>query len=111
MRGALLVAGTTSDAGKSVLVAGICRWLHRRGTATPGAPLVAALAALDAPEGPVAVFAHGERGAMKEARAIVQDAWGLDRAALSVSAYWALGRAEDRFQEEKREPIGAIFTE
>ncbi|HSK57962.1 MAG TPA: cobyric acid synthase [Actinomycetospora sp.] len=31
MRGALLVAGTTSDAGKSVLVAGICRWLHRRG--------------------------------------------------------------------------------
>lgn len=29
--GALLVAGTTSDAGKSVLVAGICRMLHRRG--------------------------------------------------------------------------------
>jgi adenosylcobyric acid synthase len=31
VNGALLVAGTTSDAGKSVLVAGICRWLHRRG--------------------------------------------------------------------------------
>ncbi|MGH3773672.1 MAG: cobyric acid synthase [Pseudonocardiaceae bacterium] len=31
MRGALLVAGTTSDAGKSVVVAGICRWLARRG--------------------------------------------------------------------------------
>jgi len=31
VRGALLVAGTTSDAGKSVLVAGICRWLARRG--------------------------------------------------------------------------------
>jgi adenosylcobyric acid synthase len=30
MRG-LLVAGTTSDAGKSVVTAGICRWLHRRG--------------------------------------------------------------------------------
>lgn len=29
--GALLVAGTTSDAGKSVVVAGICRMLHRRG--------------------------------------------------------------------------------
>jgi adenosylcobyric acid synthase len=29
--GALLVAGTTSDAGKSVLVAGLCRWLARRG--------------------------------------------------------------------------------
>ncbi|HLS79108.1 MAG TPA: cobyric acid synthase [Nocardia sp.] len=30
-RGALLVAGTTSDAGKSVVVAGLCRMLARRG--------------------------------------------------------------------------------
>jgi len=29
--GTLLVAGTTSDAGKSVITAGICRWLRRRG--------------------------------------------------------------------------------
>jgi adenosylcobyric acid synthase len=29
--GALLVAGTTSDAGKSVLTAGLCRWLSRQG--------------------------------------------------------------------------------
>ncbi len=28
---ALLVAGTSSDAGKSVVVAGLCRWLARRG--------------------------------------------------------------------------------
>jgi adenosylcobyric acid synthase len=26
-----MIAGTTSDAGKSVVTAGICRWLHRRG--------------------------------------------------------------------------------
>jgi len=31
VKGALLVAGTTSDAGKSVVVAGICRWLRRQG--------------------------------------------------------------------------------
>jgi adenosylcobyric acid synthase len=31
VKGALLVAGTTSDAGKSVLTAGICRWLVRQG--------------------------------------------------------------------------------
>jgi adenosylcobyric acid synthase len=29
--GGLLVAGTSSDAGKSVLVAGLCRWLARQG--------------------------------------------------------------------------------
>lgn len=31
MKGALLVAGTTSDAGKTVVTAGLCRWLARRG--------------------------------------------------------------------------------
>ncbi len=31
MEGALLVAGTSSDAGKSVLAAGLCRWLARQG--------------------------------------------------------------------------------
>ncbi|HET9127957.1 MAG TPA: cobyric acid synthase [Propionibacteriaceae bacterium] len=31
MRGSLLVAGASSDAGKSLLTAGICRWLARQG--------------------------------------------------------------------------------
>jgi adenosylcobyric acid synthase len=31
LTGSLLVAGTTSDAGKSLLTAGICRWLARQG--------------------------------------------------------------------------------
>jgi adenosylcobyric acid synthase len=31
VNGALLVAGTTSDAGKSVITAGLCRWLARKG--------------------------------------------------------------------------------
>jgi adenosylcobyric acid synthase len=31
VKGALLVAGTTSDAGKSVIAAGLCRWLRRQG--------------------------------------------------------------------------------
>jgi adenosylcobyric acid synthase len=31
MKGALLVAGTHSDAGKSLVTAGLCRWLWRKG--------------------------------------------------------------------------------
>lgn len=31
VRGGLLIAGTTSDAGKSTVAAGVCRWLARRG--------------------------------------------------------------------------------
>ncbi|PXY27178.1 cobyric acid synthase [Prauserella muralis] len=31
MGGGLLIAGTTSDAGKSTVAAGLCRWLARRG--------------------------------------------------------------------------------
>src|SRR6185312_12256381 len=31
MSGAPLIAGTTSDAGKSVVTAGVCRWLARQG--------------------------------------------------------------------------------
>jgi adenosylcobyric acid synthase len=37
--GALLVAGTSSDAGKSVVTAGLCRWLARQGV--PVAPFKA----------------------------------------------------------------------
>ena len=48
---------------------------------------------------------------MKAICRLLQDDWGLEKSEMSLSAYWALGRAEDRFQEEKREPIGVIFTE
>ncbi|NUR58063.1 MAG: cobyric acid synthase [Catenulispora sp.] len=33
MKGSLLIAGTTSDAGKSLITAGVCRWLARQGVA------------------------------------------------------------------------------
>ncbi|GAB3596243.1 siderophore-interacting protein [Microbacterium tumbae] len=86
------------------------RWLHRGG-AGYGAPLVDAVSALSCPGGEVDVFAHGERGAMKALRGILHGEWGIDRRALSLSAYWALGRTEDRFQAEKREPVGQIFED
>ncbi|OII26967.1 siderophore-interacting protein [Curtobacterium sp. MCBA15_013] len=88
------------------------RWLHRDATgAEPGTLLLEAARSLERASRPVQVFAHGERTAMKAIRRLLQDDWGLEKSEMSLSAYWALGRAEDRFQEEKREPIGVIFTE
>ncbi len=46
---------------------------------------------------------------MKAMRDLVFTRWGLDRAQVSLSGYWAYGRTEDRFQAEKREPIGKIL--
>lgn len=58
-------------------------------------------------DGRVQVFAHGERESMKAIRALLRER-GLPRDDLSLSGYWAYGRTEDRFQAEKREPIGKI---
>ncbi len=59
--------------------------------------------------GDVQVFAHGERESMKALRRVLFDERGLERARVSLSGYWARGRTEDRFQAEKREPIGRIL--
>lgn len=85
------------------------RWLHRgdrdAGTTTE---LIDAARALDWRAGRVQVFAHGERGAMKQLRPFLTDERGLDRTQLSLSAYWAYGRREDAFQAEKREAVGQV---
>ncbi|WEK61528.1 MAG: siderophore-interacting protein [Candidatus Microbacterium colombiense] len=68
---------------------------------------LAALSDLDWADGHPQVFAHGERGTIKEVRALLKQR-EVPRESLSISAYWARGRAEDQFQAEKREPIGQI---
>ena len=90
------------------------RWLHRAGpsgSAHPGTLLVAAVEAMARPDGAVDVFAHGERTAIKRLGAIFHGDWGIGRQEMSVSAYWAHGRAEDAFQAEKREAVGKIFAD
>lgn len=76
----------------------------------PGAALVRGVEQLAWPDGRVQVFAHGERGAMKALRPILAER-GVARSDLSLSAYWALGRTEEVFQAEKRQPVGQIFPE
>ena len=57
------------------------------------------------------VFCHVERGITKQLRRLLVKEAGIPRDQISISAYWALGRIEDQFQAEKREPIGAIDTD
>lgn len=73
--------------------------------------LAGEVAALPWPAGHVDVFAHGERESMKALRRVLFEDRGLQRAQVSLSGYWARGRTEDRFQAEKREPIGQIFPD
>lgn len=82
-------------------------WLRRDHPGT--APDLLAEAVADGPwlPGSVGVFAHGERESMKAVRAALKQR-ELAGGALSLSGYWAYGRTEDRFQAEKREPIGKI---
>lgn len=85
-------------------------WVHR-GTAAAGTSrvLVDAVAGWIPPAGRGHVFVHGEREAMKGLRDVVFGRWDLPRSQVSLSGYWAHGRTEDRFQAEKREPIGQIL--
>lgn len=87
-------------------------WLHRGGDFAPETTRLAA-AVIEAPwrEGRVQVFAHGEREMVKDLRRYLSDVRAVDRKSMSLSAYWAYGRAEEAFQAEKTEPIGQIFPE
>ncbi|MEQ4209373.1 siderophore-interacting protein [Actinopolymorpha sp. B17G11] len=87
----------------------LVHWLHRDGVrAGTSTVLVDTVTKSPWREGRVQVFVHGERGMVKELRNYLKNVRGLPRDQLSVSGYWAYGRTEDRFQAEKREPIGQI---
>lgn len=108
---ALLEVACSADELPLVAPSGVeVVWLHR-GEAAAGTSgvLAEAVAAWVVPEGRGQVFAHGEREAMKALRDVFFRVWGLERAQVSLSGYWAYGRTEDRFQAEKREPIGQIL--
>jgi NADPH-dependent ferric siderophore reductase len=90
------------------------RWVERGGDWTPTSSRLEEAVrgvVLPADRGAIRAFVHGERETMKSLRAYLVGECGLVRQQLSLSAYWAYGRAEDAFQAEKREPVGKIFPE
>src|SRR5699024_12492261 len=87
-------------------------WLHCGGEYTPETTVLErAVKGLPWREGRVQAFVHGERESMKSLRKYLHDERGVDRADLSLSAYWAYGRGEDAFQAEKSLPVGQIYPE
>lgn len=110
---ALIEVATAADEWKLVAPKGVdITWLHRGGEFTPGtAVLEQAVRDLPWREGRVQAFVHGERESMKALRKYLHDERGVDRADLSLSAYWAYGRGEDAFQAEKSLPVGQIYSQ
>lgn len=110
---ALIEVATEADEWNLTAPEGIeVTWLHRGGEFTPESTVIEQ-AVKDLPwrDGRVQAFVHGEREIMKALRVYLHDERGVERADLSLSAYWAYGRAEDAFQAEKTMPIGQIYSE
>jgi len=108
---AFVEVGGSEDEVPLTVPAGVgLRWVHR-GPAADGTRSLLADAVAAAPwrPGRVHAFVHGERESVKALRDVVLYQRGTARDQLSISGYWARGRAEDRFQAEKREPIGQIL--
>lgn len=85
------------------------RWLHRNG-ATPGSTTLLddAVRAWPWPEGRVQAFVHGESALLKSVRPYLLDG-RVERADISVSAYWRRGETEEGFRAWKREQQDAVM--
>ena len=82
-------------------------WDARPGTGADPNRLAELMRTREWPEETPQVFAHGERESIKQVRRLLKER-EIPKDRISISGYWAYGRTEDRFQAEKREPIGKI---
>ena len=86
-------------------------WLFRHGAPAGTTTLLRQAAALDG-TGPRAASRPSSTGSGKWSSYcgdVLFVEHGLDRRQVSLSGYWAFGRAEDAFQAEKRTEIGQII--
>ncbi|PFG20768.1 siderophore-interacting protein [Serinibacter salmoneus] len=78
-------------------------WVHEGAAAAgPGEALVAAVHALDLPEGEgIDAFVHGEAGWVKALRRHLRFERGIPRERLSISGYWRLGSTDEQWRTGK----------
>jgi len=74
------------------------RWVPREDGA-----LLAAVRALDLPDGPGQCFVHGEATPVREVRKHLLLERGVDPERLSVSGYWKRRRTEEEWRDDKAE--------
>lgn len=85
-------------------------WLHR-GEAAPGTTTLLddAVRAWSWPEGRAQAFIHGESALLKSVRPYVLKDRDVDRADVSVSAYWRRGATEEGFRQWKAAQKDAVM--
>lgn len=85
-------------------------WLHRGPAAAGSTTLLdEAVRAWTWREGRAQVFIHGESALLKSVRPYVLTERGVDRADVSVSAYWRRGTTEEGFRVWKSEQTEAVM--
>ncbi|MBO0769740.1 MAG: siderophore-interacting protein [Solirubrobacterales bacterium] len=81
-------------------------WLHRHGHAGEDPEsLLAAVRALDLPDGRGHAFVHGEAAAVLLVRRHLIQTLGFGADQLSASGYWKLRRTDEQWRAEKRDWI------
>jgi NADPH-dependent ferric siderophore reductase len=98
----LEVDGPADEIGVDAPAGADVRWVHRGGRPV-GEALVAAVRALDWPDGTPDAFVHGEAGFVKELRAHLRIERGVPRERLSISGYWRLGADDEGWRASKKD--------
>ncbi len=78
-------------------------WVHRDAGDDPSGRFLAAVQALELPEGTVSGFVHGEAAETRAIRKHLLGDRGLDRSLLSISPYWRRGQTDEAWREVKRD--------
>ncbi|CAN5578212.1 siderophore-interacting protein [soil metagenome] len=86
-------------------------WLHRAEDPDSAPALVAAIRALELPEGRVHGFIHGEAGETRAVRRHLLGDRAMDPEMLSISPYWRRSYTDERWREVKRQWLAEVAAD